>query len=216
MYSGKKLNDQINDARDNLVYAIELLKQLTFCSKKTCKNDLLVIIESADMLFPVGNIASLSNADRRRIGITQDWFSDPQFSNGNDTVIMFSESRSLIHPLIANLPQIKHIDIPLPNTEERKNYLTYKLAAMKKDFIDVSDSTAGLSIYALNQLANESDLSEKNICEKVKEFVLSQLGEDVIEFYQPTHTLEDVVDLGDGLCWTNRRRQNFHCLWLGC
>ena len=53
------------------------------------------MIEAADMLLPAGSgdVASLNDKQLHRIGIVQDWFSDPAFMNGGDSVILFAESR---------------------------------------------------------------------------------------------------------------------------
>ncbi|MBX2851479.1 MAG: ATP-binding protein [Phycisphaeraceae bacterium] len=58
--------------------------------------------------------------------------------------------------------------------------------------------TAGLSIHALRQLLVQSAYSQEpitaeQIIAQVESYILSQLGEDVVEFSKPTHTLEHVV-----------------------
>ena len=59
-------------------------------------------------------------------------------------------------------------------------------------------STAGLSIHAVRQLLHASayahqTLTPESVVTKVQEFIQSQLGEDVVEFKKPSHTLGDVV-----------------------
>ena len=50
--------------------------------KVQIKNDLLIIIEAADMLVPEEKMSSMSMADRKRVAILHDWFSDPDFMDG--------------------------------------------------------------------------------------------------------------------------------------
>ena len=63
---------------------------------------------------------------------------------------------------------------------------------------DLAALTAGLSLHAVRQLltaaayANE-ELKPKDLIDKVEEFIQAQVGEDVIEFKKPSHTLEDIV-----------------------
>ena len=76
------------DAIGNPTLALEALRQLTICSRSNLNGDLLILIEAADMLLPAGNgdVASLNDKQLHRIGIVQDWFSDPAFMNGGDSV----------------------------------------------------------------------------------------------------------------------------------
>ncbi len=193
------------DAIGNPTLALEALRQLTICSRANLNGDLLILIEAADMLLPAGNgdVASLNDRQLHRIGIVQDWFSDPAFMNGGDSVVLFAESRSLIHPRVAKLPQVVTVEVSSPTLEERLHFI--------QDFLQRSDDppqlwgtpedlatfTAGLSIHALRQILlraayQRRPLTPDQLIGKVQEFIQAQLGEDVVEFKKPTHRLTDV------------------------
>ena len=91
------------------------------------RQHLLIIVEAADMLLPAGNgdLASLNDQQLRRISIVQDWFGDPAFVTGNDSVCLIAESRSLVHPRIARLPQVLAVEIPAPGTEDRRHFIEH-------------------------------------------------------------------------------------------
>ena len=174
---------------ENPTLAMEFLRQLTICSRELkFDRDLLIIIEGGEMLLPAGNYSSLSWPDRRRIAVLQDWFSDPKFVNGHDSVILLAESRSLIHPMVANLPQVISIEVPSPNREDRRLFSV--CMTNKEWFVDM---TAGLSLQAYRQLLLEDKLDANAVVEKVEEFICSQLGDDVVEFKRPSHGLKDIV-----------------------
>ncbi len=195
------------EAIGNPTLALELLRQLTICSRASeLGGSLLIFIEAADMLLPAGqgDVASLNDRQLHRVGIVQDWFSDPAFLGGGDSVCMIAESRSLIHPRISRLPQILSVDIPSPSTEERLRYAEGFLATAKEKPAlwgttrDLASFTAGLSIHAMRQLLLAAAYAEKpleaaDVVDKVEEFIQGQLGEDVVEFKKPTHTLSAVV-----------------------
>lgn len=116
----------LKTAMGNSTFALELLRQLCFCSREMMPDvDLLIFIEGADLLIPTGNgdIASLNDNQLRRIAIMQDWFCDPSFTDGRDAVCLIAESRSLIHPRVSRLPQILAIEVPSPDAEARKHFI---------------------------------------------------------------------------------------------
>ncbi len=201
----REFDQYLRDAIGNPTQALEFLRQLTICSRATMKENLLIIIEGADMLLPSGDgdVARMNDAQVRRIAVVTDWFSDPAFFSGRDTVCLIAESRSLIHQRISRLPQVLSIDIPAPDTNVRKHYAQWQLAQSSKRSGDqpiemIGQATAGLSLHAMRQLMLASEYAGKTIergdtTAQVEQFIQSQLGEDVIEFKKPEHRLEQVI-----------------------
>lgn len=193
------------DAIGNPTLALETMRQLTICSRSSLSGDLLILVEAADMLLPAGNgdVASLNDKQLHRIAICQDWFADPAFLTGGDSVIMIAESLSLIHPRVAKLPQVLNVEAASPGTQERLHFINHycdhaqfepKLWSSRED---LAAFTAGLSIHAMRQLLlrasyTREELTPKDLIEKVQQFIQSQLGEDVVEFKKPSHRLNQV------------------------
>ena len=192
--------------------ALELFRQMCICSrtriggKPLLRENLIILIEAADMLIPEGEIVRLSDTDRHRISICQDWFSDIDFINGDDSVVMIAESRSLINHRIARLPQIIEVGIPSPDEDARTAFIrsfNKKQSAGQKLKVwgsqkELAQLTAGLSIHALMQLLKDAchrkeSLKTLDVVTKVEEYIQSQLGEDLVEFKKPEHTLNDVI-----------------------
>jgi hypothetical protein len=184
------------------------------------RENLLIFIEAADMLLPAGDgdIARMNDMQLRRVAIVTDWFSDPEFFAGKDTVCLFAESRSQIHPRIARLPQVLGVEIPAPDTQTRRHFLQWHRNQPTTSEIPVpgesaeavvepdtshqldtlAEATAGLTIHALRQLLLVSaysgrPVSRDDVVLQVEQFIQTQLGEDVVEFKKPAHTLKDVV-----------------------
>jgi hypothetical protein len=196
----------LRDAIGNPTLALEVLRQLTICSRTHLAPDLLILIEAADMLIPSGSgdVASMNDKQLHRIMIVQDWFNDPQFMNGGDAVVLLTESRSLVHPRVSRLPQVMAVETLSPDTQQRLAYVrhfTEKAQFAPKFWStpeDLAAFSAGLSIHAIKQLLTRASYTREplrpdDLIEKVQEFIQSQLGEDVVEFKKPTHTLEDVI-----------------------
>ena len=195
------------DAIGNPTLALELLRQMTICSRLAlARADLLIFIEAADLLLPAGNgdVSSLNDAQLRRISVVHDWFSDPAFMNGTDSVCLVAESRSLIQPRIARLPQVADVDVPPPGVRERLHFIEQFTATAQpqprfwSSPADFAALTAGLSLHALRQLllsATYADrpLAPADVIDKVEAFIQAQIGEDVVEFKRPSHRLDKVV-----------------------
>ena len=193
------------DAIGNPTLAFETLRQFSICSRSNLTGDLLIMIEAADMLLPAGNgdVASLNDKQLHRIAICQDWFSDPEFMLGGDSVLLLSESLSLIHPRVSRLPQVLNVEAPSPSMEQRLDYINHyfektdyepKLWSSRED---LAAFTAGLSIHAMRQLLlrasyTRDPITPEDLVDKVQEFIQSQVGEDVIEFKKPSHRLDDL------------------------
>lgn len=189
----KLLKDRLCETKDNSIYALEVLRQLTLCARKgNLKNNLLIIIEGADLLVPESPINHMSMADRKRVSIVHDWFSDPEFVNGHDTVLLLAEATSNLHSRISRLPQIVSLEVPLPDQPQRSQFFLDN--GSEKSLCDgLGQQTAGLSIYAANQIVKSGDFTPVNLTSKVEAYMVSQLGEGVVEFKRPTHKLSDVV-----------------------
>ncbi|MDE0482495.1 MAG: ATP-binding protein [Candidatus Poribacteria bacterium] len=204
----------LNDAIGSPTLALELLRQFCLISRSTnvrgekfLQEKLLIIIEATDMLLPEGEIRSLSLADRHRVSIVQDWISDSDFMKATDTVVFIAESKSLINSRVTRLPQVIDVEIQSPQVEARKHFISWfnrtQKPAKKELNLWGSQSqlavlTAGLSIQALRQLLvsacySGEKLRPDNVIEKVSEFIQAQLGEDVVEFKKPAHSLKDIV-----------------------
>lgn len=197
--------------------ALEFLRQLTVCSRANSpagrpylSAHLFIIVEAADLLLPAGDgdISRLNPADRHRVGVVQDWFSDPGFASGDDAVVLLTDSRSLVHPRVARLPQLIAVEVPPPGPRERQAYIEWFINTAPARNLrpprlwtnpeGVAQFTAGLSLHALRHLllgASHSGetIEPDDVLAKVEEHIQSQLGEDVVEFKKPTHSLDDVI-----------------------
>jgi len=157
---GDEFDRHLQDSMGNPTLALEFLRQLTICSRSALRADLLIVIEAADMLLPAGSgdVAALSDKQLRRIAIVQDWFGDPAFIHGDDSVCLIAESRYLIHPRVSRMPQVLSVEVPAPSVESREHYIDKWCEsapaepAMWSTRRKLAEFTAGLSLHAIRQL----------------------------------------------------------------
>lgn len=204
---GGEFDRLLIDSIGNTTLALEFLRQLTICSRASSRvGSLLIVIEAADLLIPVGggDVASLRDDQIRRISICQDWFCDPAFMNGDDSVVLIAESRSLIHPRVSQLPQIVEVPIAAPSVSQRQFFIQHFLdRSERKPRLwstqeELATLTAGLSLHAIRQLLagashRDQELTPQDLIDKVEDFIQSQVGAEVVEFTKPAHKLTDVV-----------------------
>ena len=212
--SDASFTQYMNDAIGSPTLALEVLRQFCLLSRSTnaqgeklLPEKLIILIEATDMLLPEGEIRSLSLPDRHRVSIVQDWISDSNFMNGNDTVIFIAESPSLVNSRIIRLPQVVTVEIPAPGMLERQHFISWfnntpKLVEKPLNLwgsqAQLAMLTAGLSLQALRQMLlsacySGEKLQPEDVIEKVSEYIQAQLGEDVVEFKKPAHSLKDIV-----------------------
>ena len=205
-------DDSFQKAVSNPTLALELMRQMCLCSRtkvgdsQFLKENLLIVVEGADMLLPDAPITSLNDMDRQRVSICHDWFSDLGFVNGDDSVVMIAESRSQLNQRIARLPQLIEVEVPSPDFDTRKHFISWFSRNDSKDRkiqlwgtqAELAELTAGLSLHALMQLLKgvrhgRAKLEQEEVVAKVEDFIKSQLGEEVVEFKKPGHNLKDVI-----------------------
>lgn len=209
----RAFEEQLLNAVGKPTVALEFLRQLTLCSRSQTGADpfaLLIIIEGADLLLPAGDgdLARLSAGDRHRIAVARDWFCDPGFMDGRDSVVLLADSRSEIHARVTGLPQMLAVEVAAPDQPARRHYIEWFLARSSREgrarpTFDMETGalarmTAGLSLHALRQLLVGAAHAGKavtpaDVIDQVEHFIIAQLGEGVVEFKRPTHTLDAVV-----------------------
>ena len=162
--------------------ALEFLRQLTLAMRSAVGRAelggarLLILVEAADLVLPAGEVRSLNTADRHRVAVVQDWFSDPAFMDGPDTVALIAAEAGLVHERVVGLPQVLGVRVPAPDRDDRAAMIQRELeraaetegrAQGQADAGDVearpaggggltvdglADASAGLSLHAVRQL----------------------------------------------------------------
>lgn len=210
----------LEETAGNPRLALELLRWMCECSRAMVKGkpvfvdetgtrfQLAVVVEGADFLVPEGPLNAMSDAHLQRVTICRDWFSDLGFMEGGDTVILIAESRSLLNQRVAQMPQLAEVTVPSPDEAARLRFIQWFMARRSVEAKamptfwstgeDLAKATAALSIQSLRQLLvaaahDGRTLSMQDVMCQVEAFIKGQLGEDVVEFKRPEHSLDDVV-----------------------
>ena len=197
--------------------ALEFLRQLSLCSRARrpggspfLEEDLLILVEAADLTLPAGDgdVSRLNPADRHRVAVVEDWFSDPGFANGDDTVVLLAGSVSGVHPRVAALPTVRTVRVEAPDRATRAAYVEgfqrdrraagLAVAELPGGAGALADRAAGLSLHALRELLltaahGGGAIDAAAVTRSVERFLEKRLGEGVVGFSKPEHRLEDVL-----------------------
>jgi SpoVK/Ycf46/Vps4 family AAA+-type ATPase len=151
-------------------------------------------------------MGSLSAEDRFALATLVKWASDPQFLAGDLSIVLLVENLAEISARLSRNPYVASIELPLPNEEERRDFVEVKLQGKRLASISeipapaLAKMSAGLSRINLDRILTEATEREVRITpellkEKKKDLIQAECH-GLLEFIEPVHTLESVAGHG--------------------
>ncbi len=201
------LKKMISESQHHPLSALVLLSGMVEAFTRVRKLEakikpLCIVIQYAGALFTAGDYSKLSDIDKQCLISFLGLTNSPLFRNSPELVILINSVRSEINQKILALPHSTHIEIELPNYEEREIFTNLFIKENKKagfegkknDFIE---DTAGLSLNNIKDILEVSARRNKKITksavvEEVNTILQAQLG-DIIRIKRPSHTPKDIV-----------------------
>lgn len=164
---------------------------------------LAIIVQYAGSIFPEGEFSRLSELDRQRLVFLLDWINSPKFTESAHIIILIAEARSEINAKIISLPITTHIEIELPDLQERTWFTEHFISTSKKRLrfeggkTQFFHNTAGLSLSDINMILEagrrtNSRVKREDVINVVDERLRSDLGE-IVTFKKPEHTPDDII-----------------------
>ncbi len=167
---------------------------------------LALIIDFAETVVPASDTASASSEDRFVLTTIVKWAQDPQFLEGNVSVVLLAENLADITPRLSRNPYVAAIEIPLANESERLEFIKWKLDGKKLQTVSdlpyaaLAKMTAGLSRINLDRLLNEA-VEQKikvtvDVLKEQKKEIIQAECHGLLEFIEPAYTLDVVAGHG--------------------
>ncbi|MEQ8818704.1 MAG: ATP-binding protein [Sumerlaeia bacterium] len=164
---------------------------------------LTIIVKHAEMLLPDAPLAQMSDIDRQKLTLLTEWFTDPEFLESNEQVILVAPTMASIHETLRRLPHMSMTGVPLPDEDCRRAFIEWysgqfgqelKLQRSKKELAEL---TAGMTLLTIKNLFlqasyRDGEIDEADILEQLNRLLVSELG-DKIEIVKPAHSMDDVV-----------------------
>jgi AAA+ superfamily predicted ATPase len=162
-----------------------------------------VVIDFAETVAPAGDVSSMSAEDRNALVILKRWARNPAFLSADLTICLISENQVELNQGIVQNPGVSTVAIPLPDAEERLQFIQAQLKGRPLPIgSDVTDEAlaklgAGLKrVQLLSLIAqsvqNRQPLTMKFLAQRKKEFIEAESG-GLLEFVQSRFDLSFVA-----------------------
>jgi AAA+ superfamily predicted ATPase len=162
-----------------------------------------LIIDYAETIIPAGDVSGMSAEDRNALVIMKRWAQNAAFLRADVTICLVSENRVELNQGIVQNPGVAAIAVPLPEENERLEFIRFQLAATPlPPGSDVSETvlatlTSGLKRVQLQSLIsyavqNRQPLTMKFLSQRKKELIEAESG-GLLEFIQSRFDLSMVA-----------------------
>jgi SpoVK/Ycf46/Vps4 family AAA+-type ATPase len=162
-----------------------------------------LVIDFAETIVPAGDVSSMSAEDRNSLVILKRWARNPAFLNADVTICLLSENQIEVNQGIVQHPGVAAISVPLPDYEERLDFIRQQLRAQPLPAgSDVTEESlaklgAGLKRVQLQSLIshatqNRRPLTMKTLSEHKKDLIEAESG-GLLEFVQSRFDLSFVA-----------------------
>jgi SpoVK/Ycf46/Vps4 family AAA+-type ATPase len=178
------------------------------------KKRIVLIIDYAETIAPMSDVARLSEEDRYTLVTLNRWSHEPVFTRGDVSVVLLTENLADLSPRISASPSTVKVEIPIPDEGIRAQFLAFLerrgnlLLDKELDCARVATMASGLNLMNLNRLVAESWQEDRPISmdylrEKKKEIIEGEAG-GLLEFLDTDHDLSYV----SGHDFVKRRLRN--------
>jgi ATP-dependent 26S proteasome regulatory subunit len=158
-----------------------------------------VVVNYIETLAPEGEMSYLSSEDRACLVAVQEWSRDPRLLLSDNIVILVAENIMEVNRRVRSSPQLKTVEIGLPDREERLRFINYLRPRYPVTGLppeQLADLTAGFSrlqIEALYKNAAETDqaVNMEDVSVKKKE-VIERECMGLVEVIEPRYGFEAV------------------------
>lgn len=167
------------------------------------RKSVALIIDFAETIAPASDISGLSAEDRNALVILKRWAQNTAFVQADVTVVLVAENQVELNSGLVQNPGVASITIPLPDENERLEYIDAQLRRLPlPEGSDVSvpalaNLTSGLRRVQLQSLISDSvenrrPLTVKFLTERKKALIEAESG-GLLEFVQSKFDLNMVA-----------------------
>jgi AAA+ superfamily predicted ATPase len=170
--------------------------------RRTSSPRMVLIIDYAETIIPGGDLLRFSEADRYCLVTLNRWANNPEFTEGDVSIILLTENLSDISPRLLGSSSTVKIGVPFPDEFVRASFLTSRqregLLTLDRELSPerVASVTSGLNLMNLDRLILEryeenKALTMDYLSHKKKEMIEHEAG-GLLEFMETQYNLDAV------------------------
>jgi SpoVK/Ycf46/Vps4 family AAA+-type ATPase len=170
-----------------------------------------IVIDFTQLIAPAGSVNNLSIEESTTIITLLKWAKELYFKNSDITVCLLCENLAELNDMLVKSSDIAKLRIPLPDHDERLDYIRHDLAIgdfdklSEIDPVKLATLTAGLSRVNLMHLVNQAIKNEKKLTldyvKTAKKDLIEQECFGLLEFIQTKNSLDTVVGHDAAKTW---------------
>lgn len=159
------------------------------------------LFEHGQYLLPAGDLATQARGQAARLVRFLSWAANPYIKRLNLAFCLITEKLSELSERLVNSPHVAALEIPLPGTDERREFIDATLGDQARSKLGtmsvegLSQNSAGLSLVNLNVLLSQSGVRGLDLSQfrKLKKSMIERQCHGLVEFVEPPHTLDLLV-----------------------
>lgn len=180
------LQRELEGEEPNLLASLHALEQRMRTQQSTA-----VIVPYADALLPAGDPSFMAQPDRQTYLVFHRWSLDQALTQGDNIVVLITESLNAINPGLLSNPKVAAIEIPMPDLPSRKKLIGHfapQLSEHQKTLF--SERTSGLRTV---QLANILAAKGQGLSEAERRTLIGQLLDGTPDAQERANTLATIT-----------------------
>lgn len=203
---GSRFDRSVGESQVYSFLTLKFLEELCRLARQHPRDvpgSISILIKHAETLVPDSPVSRLSDIDRQKLTLLTEWFTDPDFIDSNEQVILIASTEAAVQGDLRRLPQTQLVNVPLPGIEERNAFISWMKGRtgqeieMSRSAKELAVLTAGMTLLTIQNLFLRArhlgnKLDEKDVLHALNRLLASELG-DKIEMVKPKHTMEDVI-----------------------
>jgi ATP-dependent 26S proteasome regulatory subunit len=205
---------------EKLLLGLDTFIERNLLEEDANRKSVALVFEYAQYLIPTSDLGSLAQGHAARLVRFLSWAQNPLIKRVNTAFVLITDKLVELNERLVQSPHVATIEIPLPDREEREQFLP--VAADGQEIAKLADFTSdqlaeisnGLSLTSLHVVLAQAARTGKRLdsarFRALKKSMIERQCQGLVEIIEPKHTLEMVVGLDAA-----KARLQQDAVWIG-
>jgi AAA+ superfamily predicted ATPase len=189
---------------DKALLGLDAFVERNLLEEPANRKSLALIFEYAQFLVPTSDLDSLAQGRAARLVRFLSWAQNPLIKRVNNAFVLIVDKLVELNERLVQSPHVATIEIPLPDTNQREQFVPAAAAGDISKFADfttpqLAKISNGLTLTNLSVVLTQAARSSKRLdamqFRQLKKSMIERQCQGLVEIIEPKHTLELVVGL---------------------